>query len=218
MLFSFAFYFSAVFSFSFLLGKCRKIIILVRPIGLLGSDWCLAVGLRALGLVADALTLGFALLRRLIADFRIRVDLLVEVPLVRVQCRRFSRLSLLFLDAGALARALARALEIALALARALARALEITLALARALACALEIALLRRLVAGLRILVDLLVGVPLFRVRFRRFFRLILLRRWLMVVLVWSLPSLLGERALLLSPAFLAMPGECVSGFGLSL
>ena len=211
-----------------------------------------------MGLDADALALGFALLRRLIADFRIRVDLLVEVPLVRVQCRRFSRLSLLFLDAGALApalgialfrrlfanlrfragllagvplirvgvrrfsrlsllfldagalaRALARALEIALALARALARALEITLALARALACALEIALLRRLVAGLRISVDLLVGVPLFRVRFRRFFRLILLRRWLMVVLVWSLPSLLGERALLLSPAFLAMPGE---------
>ena len=162
-----------------------------------------------MGLDADALALGFALLRRLIADFRIRVGLLVEVPLVRVQCRRFSRLSLLFLDAGALARALARALEIALALARALARALEITLALARALACALEIALLRRLVAGLRISVDLLVGVPLFRVRFRRFFRLILLRRWLMVVLVWSLPSLLGERALLLSPAVLAMPGE---------
>ena len=202
MLFSFAFYFSAVFSFSFLLGKCRKIIILVRPIGLLGSDWCLAVGLRALGLVADALTLGFALLRRLIADFRIRVGLFAGVPLIRVWVRRFSRLSLLFLDARALARALTRA--------RDRARALEIALALARALARALEIALLRRLVADLRIWVDLLVGVPLFRVRFRRFIRLILfLLRWLMAVRVWSLPSLLGERALLLSPAFLAMPGE---------
>ena len=132
MLFCFAFYFSAVLSFSFCLENAEK----SSFIGRLGPDRCLAVGLRAPGLDADAL---------------------------------------------------------------------------ARALTRALEISLLRRLVADLWIRVGLLVEVPFFRVRFRRFFRLIFrfLRQWLMFFRIWSLPSLLGERVLPLSPVVLAMPGE---------
>ena len=170
---------------------------------MLGPDRCLAVGLRAPGLDADALALGFALLRRLVAGLRIRVSLLVGVSLIRVWGLILDRPIGLLGPDWCLAVGL-RALGLDKV---ALARALEIALALIRAL----EIALLRRLVANLRIRVGFLVEVPLFRVRFRRFFRLILrfFRRWLVVFRVWSLPSLLGERALLLSPAVLAMPGE---------
>ena len=72
----------------FAFEKCRKIIVLVRPLGL-G-----AVGLRVLGLDVGALALAIAVLRLLIAAPRVRVAILAGMSLDRGRIRRLSRLRL----------------------------------------------------------------------------------------------------------------------------
>ena len=87
MPFGFSFFrnfFVSLFSFE----KCRKIFVLVRPLGL-G-----AVGLRVLGLVVGALALAIAVPRLLIAVPRVRVAILAGMPLGRGLIRRFLRLRL----------------------------------------------------------------------------------------------------------------------------